>query len=942
MKFAWIPLLLLILLSHTGYTQQPDNTYQKALNEANEYYKAKDYKQARIFYQKALEIKPDAAFPKIKLKQINKIYTDPEEIKSYNTCMSKGEDLLKSASYTQALKLFEEAKKIFPSRAETQTKIDETKALIENQQAVLIQYNTALSQADTYYKQEQWTLALQAYQNATKIKSTEQYPLKQIQLIEDKLQKLSSIQSQYDRLIQSADEFYIARNFNAAREKYLAAKNIKPNESYPVNMLQKVDNGIATQASAREEYTIIITNADMLRSQNSLNEAMQAYKTAASLMPEESYPGQQIALLEQRITNEKELENQYNQLITKADELFTNKALEQAHDLYQQASTLKTTATYPAEQLIKIEQEQTLQQQNNKEADYSNYITQADLAYANDDLDIALKQYKQAQNIKPDNAYVTSQIEAIKTIRLKQEEDEQQYNLYMSQGQNLLNSQKYTQAKEQYLLASNIFPKRTECKGEIDKIDKLLNELNERETNYTRAIKEGDEALAKGNLQEAANAYSHAHNLISSEEYPIKKMEEISSQQASASSQKEQLNSAILQSKEYLNNQQYSKALEIINVAISLDPGNNELTSLKKEIKEKQIAHQSQTISLQQQLAKYQPVIEQADHFFNLKKYGEAQQKYKEASEILPDEAYPIERINEVKRLLQQQNDIAEAYNNSIQRANRFFDSQQWEKAFDEYQTAQTLNPASDLANERILLLKQMLKDLLKNKEAYNQIIAHADALMNSQDYSDAIKAYESASLLMPYEQYPKQQLSNIQIIQSNKMRSIRSEYDNCIIQADNAWSSRRLDHAIHYYKEALAFQPSDSYASNMIDKINQYISENSIITLEKGLISLNANESKRFYFNPLTRNQKKNCYLVFKAKATAEGNNSIIISYGRFNYKNGGFSLRNITVQENQEFIIRLSTQDKWYREENGWISLDAQGGQIAIYEIKITQCIE
>jgi hypothetical protein len=45
----------------------------------------------------------------------------------------------------------------------------------------------------------------------------------------------------------------------------------------------------------------------------------------------------------------------------------------------------------------------------------------------------------------------------------------------------------------------------------------------------------------------------------------------------------------------------------------------------------------------------------------------------------------------------------------------------------------------------------------------------------------------------------------------------------------------------------------------------------------------------------------------------------------------------RSLDKKEISDFLIRISVQDKWYREDNNWISLFVETGDIEITKVQI-----
>ena len=93
----------------------------------------------------------------------------------------------------------------------------------------------------------------------------------------------------------------------------------------------------------------------------------------------------------------------------------------------------------------------------------------------------------------------------------------------------------------------------------------------------------------------------------------------------------------------------------------------------------------------------------------------------------------------------------------------------------------------------------------------------------------------------------------------------------------------------------------------------------------------------KKFTFSPIEPRQRKNNYILLKARSTGKTAPKVYLNYGRDNQKNGGIVLRSLDKKEISDFLIRISVQDKWYREDNNWISLFIETGEIEISKVQI-----
>ncbi|HOW32209.1 MAG TPA: hypothetical protein PLP88_11650, partial [Bacteroidales bacterium] len=71
---------------------------------------------------------------------------------------------------------------------------------------------------------------------------------------------------------------------------------------------------------------------------------------------------------------------------------------------------------------------------------------------------------------------------------------------------------------------------------------------------------------------------------------------------------------------------------------------------------------------------------------------------------------------------------------------------------------------------------------------------------------------------------------------------------------------------------------------------------------------------------------------------ATSGNVPKVFLNYGRDAQKNGGIVLRTIAPGEGADYLIRLAGQDRWYREDNNWISIYTEGSDVEVSRIQIS----
>jgi hypothetical protein len=163
--------------------------------------------------------------------------------------------------------------------------------------------------------------------------------------------------------------------------------------------------------------------------------------------------------------------------------------------------------------------------------------------------------------------------------------------------------------------------------------------------------------------------------------------------------------------------------------------------------------------------------------------------------------------------------------------------------------------------------------------------------------------------------------------------------YNKLIMNADRLYQDKIFDQAIDAYNEAALAKPDEVYPIDMISKIRKYLEDHAIVDLVNNPTAIDKDTEKKFNFSPIEMRLRKNNYISIKARKTSETDPKVYVNYGKGSQKNGGIVLRSITTDENGDFLVRVSIQDKWYREDNNWIGIYAEGGSIEISKMQIAQ---
>ncbi len=115
-------------------------------------------------------------------------------------------------------------------------------------------------------------------------------------------------------------------------------------------------------------------------------------------------------------------------------------------------------------------------------------------------------------------------------------------------------------------------------------------------------------------------------------------------------------------------------------------------------------------------------------------------------------------------------------------------------------------------------------------------------------------------------------------------------------------------------------------------------MSDHAILDLNTQALTISKGNEKKFTFSAIDPSLRKNNYILLKARSTSNILPKVYLNYGKDDSKNGGIVLRNLDRAGLSDLLISISIQDKWFREENNWISISVETGEIEITRVQIS----
>lgn len=860
----------------TQYRQLSGN-YNELITKADEAYNSSLYRTALGFYKQATEIKPDEEYPKKRIDELNTILAElREKERLYNEAIEKADNYYRVLDYENALEFYQEALSYKPDEKHPRERVETINKYLLTVQQREEQYNSFIEQGETAFDKKEYESALEAFRQASGLKPTETYPKERIAEIDRLIRELADKQRRYDRAIEAGDAAFNENNYNNALSSFRTASEIFPDEEYPREMQNKINNILMNRAELNARYNEFIQLADAAFEKDELNEARSNYQEALNLKSNERYPAQRINEINQ-ILNSREIDEKYNIAIQNADNNFNNENYNDALASYNEAIRLKPNEAYPRQRINEIND--ILEKLGSIEEQYANTIEFADKAFENKEYSSARDSYQRALELKPNEVYPKDKISQIDRI-LADLDTEEKYNKAVNDGDIAFNSENYNQAISKYREALSIRPGESYPAGKIAEAERMLSNQQEIERKYNEAITQGDNAFNQKSYESAIGFYQTASDLKPSEQYPKSRISEINSILAQRKSVDEQYNTLIEEAQQAFNENNYNRAISLYENAIELKP-NEAFPKEQIEMINNLIAEQNRINE------EYREAISNADKLFLNRAYQRAKGLYEAASELKPDEAYPKGRIAEIDRILARLLGVEQTYKDAISDGDKYFRLENYIRARDSYRRALEIKPNEKYPKDKLAEIERIISSQVGESASYNAAIEEADRYFTQRQFFQARDSYQEALSIRSNEDYPQKR-----IIEINELLAMSSEM--------NAFYNRGF-----------------MDVSNVREVIKN-------------------NNEKRYYFVPFDR-RRTGSYLMVKAENLSNKNIRLFVNYGKDQSRHGGFTVTIGGDTGVQDLKIDISNQRRWISDKGNWISIYPQGGDMEILQIQI-----
>ncbi|MBN1596989.1 MAG: hypothetical protein JW894_01740 [Bacteroidales bacterium] len=536
-----------------------------ALDEGDKQFQAGNYAAAEVAYQQVLQFNPNDAYAKQRLNRAKSLVLAAEAEKqqamekAFKEIVDNGDAFIVAKSYEQAISAYKQAMLQKPNDPVLLNKIAEAEQMLamhKQKEAAdkdkKKRYDQFIAQGNSLLAANKLTEAQSAYQSALQIFPDQTLPRNKINEINALLDQKTK-EEQHRQLISKADALFASKEYSQAKTLYEQALSLNAADSYARQKIGEIDGIIrenerleAEEVAKTEQYNRIIREADNLFALKRNPEAKATYQRALGLKPAETYPQQQITLInnmvaeEQRALQEQQArEQQYREAISRADAAFNTKNYADARTIYQQALALKNAETYPRQKIIEIDQ--ILREQQLRDEQYERTLTEANNLFTAKQLESAKQTYNRALSIKPTEAYPKSQIAKIDALiaeQIKKENEQKaiefQYSEAIKMADKLYGMNDLIDAKSYYQRALSVKANEQYPQSQISKIDAQLAALEKEkqeklafEQKYNAILGSADKAYNQRDYKSAKNSYMEALEMKPSDSYPQEQLNKI-------------------------------------------------------------------------------------------------------------------------------------------------------------------------------------------------------------------------------------------------------------------------------------------------------------------------------------------------------------------------------------------------------------------------------
>ena len=536
---------------------------------------------------------------------------------------------------------------------------------------------------------------------------------------------------------------------------------------------------------------------------------------------------------------------------------------------------------------------------------------------------------------------------------------------HLDTGDQFYNQERYEEALSEYELALKVFPNDKYVNSQAEAARAILKERKDKQDAFDTAMSQGEALLIEENYDAAIFQFETAIEIFPNDKLPKEKLAETKQKKQLYTEKVSLFDKTMEEARQLGLRKNYDAAIGKLNQALELFPNDIQANAMKDEY-----------VTAKDQTERYNSVITEADQLYENKAYKEAKSKYQSALLVVAGDAYATDMIARLDPLIAQQDAEEAARIAAEQEAARLAAEAEAARLAAEAEAARIAaeeeaariaaeQEAARLAAEEAarIAAEEEAARLAAEAEAariaaeeeaarqaalaaaaelqaqYDNAMNAGNQAMDAEKFAEAVTHYQSALTLKPNDETATKQLAAAEKAESDRLTTLRNQYNAFIKEGDANFKSNTYDKAIEAYTKAEELG-LESYPTEMIARISEIIEQNKLYELNSNYISLAAGEARRFDFNKIEVAVRRSNYIVIKVRnPQPEKTFPMIVSFGGAGGKNGGFVLPIAATDEEKTFIFRIGAQYKWFSEDNTWIEIISENNPVEIGKLEVSR---
>ena len=525
---------------------------------------------------------------------------------SYESLMRSGNTKFAAKDYISAKTYYEMALKQKPKDAEAKKKLDETLVKIQADSDRQEVFYSHLDAGDALNAQNRYEEALAEYDKALAIFPDDKYVGGQAQAIRDMLKERQDKQDAYDTAIAQGNTLLEEENFDAAIMQFEAAAEIFPNDKLPKERIAEARRLQQLYNDKVAQFNKLVEDANQLGLRKNYDGAIAKLNQALELFPDDP----QAKNMLQSMSASKDVNDRYNALIAEADKLYESKAYKEAKIQYQSALNVVANDAYALDMISRLDP--LIAQQDAEEA--------ARIAEEQEAARLAAEADAARLAAEAEAARLAAEAEA---ARIAAEEE-----------------------------AARLAAEEAARKAAEEEAARLAAEAAaeaERQAQIQTILDAADGLFAEEKYVEAKQKYQEVFTLDEGNAKATAKIAEIDGIFARIAAEAQQrYDEAMAAATRYMNDEKYRDAIGQYNMALVAKPGDAEATA---KMAEAERLDNERTSALR---AQYNTFIKEGDKQYAAKALDKAVENYAKAVDLGLNEPYPIEMIDKIDRLIEE------------------------------------------------------------------------------------------------------------------------------------------------------------------------------------------------------------------------------------------------------------------------------------------------